>query len=175
MGFGQSTDISAGARDLFYFRVSHAGALDFFASYGGTNEDYATDMELYGSFAYLNGYSESVGLTQGNRDIFLVKTTKASATLQWSRFIGTINFNEVSRGIAVDTSGNVYGVGQIEDTSFTNGGIDMFLFGIYSDGNSYFAAHAGSGIDESPGGIVYNSAISRFYVGANSGSTSFTN
>jgi hypothetical protein len=59
------------------------------------------------------GYSESAGLSSGFNDVFIVSCTKASAAINWIRYIGTSSFDEFSMRMAVSADGTIYGLSRI--------------------------------------------------------------
>ena len=64
------------------------------------------------SFIYDIGYSEDVSLGNGHNAMHIRKINKATGALSWERFylnkIGSTYYQSGGRGIAVDSSGNVY-------------------------------------------------------------------
>jgi len=133
--------------------------------------------------AYITGdtYSENFPVSDdayddsfnGVRDIFVFKLSSDGSEIIYSTFVGG-NDNDVGRGIAVDTDGNVYVTGRTESADFPttsgaydrshNGDSDVVVFKLNGDGsdllystfvggNSYEVGYAGVAVD--PGGSAY--------------------
>lgn len=61
---------------------------------------------------YILGFSISAVLTTTSFDIFVISCDKNSGTINWIRRLGTPNFSEYSRGLAVyPVDGSVFMTG----------------------------------------------------------------
>jgi hypothetical protein len=65
LGNGYSTGITQGSLDVFLTHLGPGGSLIYFYNFGGTNPDYAMDIDLLGSNLYITGHSQSSTLTVG--------------------------------------------------------------------------------------------------------------
>jgi uncharacterized delta-60 repeat protein len=115
------------------------------------------------SNVYIVGYTTTQG--SGGND-FVIAKYNTSGTIQWQRVLGDIN-SDVGNGIAVDSSGNVYVVG---NTTTTNGGVQIakydtngtiqwqrqlksssndagYSIAVDSSGNVYITGNTSSGVD----------------------------
>jgi|LauGreDrversion4_2_1035121.scaffolds.fasta_scaffold1772089_1 hypothetical protein len=45
----------------------------------------------------------------------------------WTRYIGTPSFSEYAYSLALSSDGNIFALGQISATGFTNGNSDLLL------------------------------------------------
>ena len=124
------------------------------ASLGGSGTEYGHGVTHDSSGnVYLAGYTGSSG--QGSNDILVVKYN-SSGTIQWQRTLGA-GGNDKGVGVALDSSGNVYVAGLINNSStgryegliakYTNSGAIEWqrMLGI-SNAHSFFN---GVGIDSS--------------------------
>lgn len=116
LGEGYSTELTNGqSLDWYLLRYTLDGkTLDYFYHFGGNNQDFATDLKVYGTNLYLMGYSISAGLSSGSFDIIIVSVTKLTVQVNWIRRLGTASFPTYSNTIAVyPTDGSLYMTGTI--------------------------------------------------------------
>jgi len=98
---------------VFVRKYDSSGTLQWSAQLDTSDEDYATGVAVSGSDVYVTGYTfgdldgSGPGINYGYSDAFLAKYDGASGTLQWTRQFGTTD-REDSRGVSVDSSGNIY-------------------------------------------------------------------
>ena len=119
---GLDWNTSAGANDLFVVKYNSSGTKEWTEQLGSASSDFANGVATDSS-----GNVYVAGVTYGgldgnsnedNADLFVVKYN-SSGTKQWTKQLGTSSdgFDE-ARGVATDSSGNVY------VTGFTYGGLD---------------------------------------------------
>lgn len=117
--------------------------------FGGTGSDFIEDLEITPAGVYMSGlttssdfpttagaYSETISGTDG----FISRFSTDLSTLQVSTFVGGDGFEGI-RAIDVDSSGNVYGIGESDSTdipsfgcsSLTPSGLDALAMGFSSD------------------------------------------
>ncbi len=114
--------------DAFVTKLSSSGDSLVYSTYlGGNNYDDGSSIAVDASgAAYITGYTESTdfptlnpyqGTIQGNYDAYVTKLSSAGNSLVYSTYLGGSLFDYGS-GIAVDTSGAVYVMGETESTDF---------------------------------------------------------
>jgi hypothetical protein len=142
-----------GSNDGFLTRLSPAGNSIVYSTYaGGSGTDVGTGVALDSSGnIYGIGYTNSPNLQLVNAfqpfkgagfDAYLVKTDAAGAGITYSTYLGG-NGDDFGNKIAVDGSGNVYGVGDTGSTDLlTVGGVQTFYAG---GGDAYVAKLSANG------------------------------
>jgi hypothetical protein len=58
--------------------------------------------------------------------------------------------------LSIGPNGNVYLIGTVSDTTYSNGGSDFLMAGLTINGNTLFVTSFGGIDDDTPAGIVYN-------------------
>jgi len=156
-----------GNHDMYLARYSSSGNLDWIATAGGTNGDYAHAVacnkidriyvagEIEGSVGPVVFPGSSITLiTQGDNDA-LIATYDLSGNLLWAKNEGSV-YNERALGITYDNLGNVIICGHFTDTTIFNGVTipgggerDMYVAKYDMNGNFLWMKHAGGpGRDE---------------------------
>ncbi len=143
---------SLGGQDIFITRFAADGTFKWAKKLGGSDNDKGNQVLTDGINVYVTGsYSgtaifnpagSDILIANGGTDAFVAKYT-VSGTYNWARSFGGSG-NDVGYGIALDSLGNVYATGQIEDTAYFNGGADT---GIISAGSAdiYIAKYSAGG------------------------------
>ena len=112
---------SAGGTDIFLMKYSASGAHVWSKRFGGTSDDRGTgvavsgtgDVVLTGWFNATADFGGGAQVSTGGADIFLAKYSSAG-THAWSKVFGTsYGFGDLSRGVALDASGNIALTGAI--------------------------------------------------------------
>lgn len=157
-GFTASSLAAAngGINDIFVAKIDSAGTLvwikQFVAAYSGLIVDATTDDEAFGiavdstGNSYVTGYTDG-GLAAANGggvDTVLAKLD-SSGNLSWIKqftpaYSGLINSalaNDIANGVKVDSSGNIFIVGQtLSSFASANAGLaDIFVAKIDTSGN----------------------------------------
>ena len=195
---GASTPAQNGSTDAFVARLDTNGNWLWATSAGGPGSDgigrpvldAAGNIYVTGGF---QGATIAVGTTTltntgpGNYDVFIAKLS-AQGAWQWARSGGGPNQDGLN-GLALDASGNIYGVGLVQGTAtygpfFTTsplGNADVLVLKLDANGNwLWLARGGGSGIDEGAG-IVVDAAGNAYLTGhfdgptATFGTTTLTN
>ena len=119
-------ETNAGIQDIFVAKYNSSGTRQWTRMLGSTVFDYCYGVAVDGSenvyaaghsYGHFDGWTNTDG-SGATEDIFLAKFN-SSGTKQWSLFHGAAG-NDVSSGLAVDSSGNAYISGN------TNAALDGF-------------------------------------------------
>jgi len=136
---GLDWNTSAGANDLFVVKYNSNGTKEWTKQLGSASSDYANGVATDSSGnVYVAGVTYG-GLdgnsNQDNADLFVVKYN-SSGTKQWTKQNGT-GKNDEARGVATDSSGNVYVSGDTYgglDGNTSAGNADIFVVKYNSSG-----------------------------------------
>ncbi len=160
-----------GGADAFVAALDPTGATLLYSTYlGGSSEDAGDGIAVDSvGNAYVTGYTYSTNFpttsnplqptNHGFADAFVAALDPTGATLVYSTYLGGI-FNDVGRGIAVDSAGNAYVTGFTASTDFptsnplqptNHGGLDAFVAALDPSGQTllYSTYLGGSGGDAS--------------------------
>jgi predicted extracellular nuclease len=183
-----------GNTDGFLAKLNPTGTALVYSTYvGGFMQDtaYGLAVDASGS-AYLTGVTFSGNFPQVNSlqsfnqgtsttacDAFVSKYSAAGNTLAYSTFLGG-SANETGLGIAVDTSGNAYVVGQTASLNFPavsplqaanasvppNGTFDAFVTKIGANGSGLlYSTYLGGAKDDVANEVAVNAAGDAFITG----------
>src|SRR5216684_1928737 len=181
-----------GGSDAFVAALDPNGGTLLYSTYlGGSDADfgYGIAMDSVGN-AYVTGQTLSTDFptsnplqptNHGGADAFVAALDPTGATLVYSTYLGGI-FNDVGRGIAVDSAGNAYVTGFTASTDFptsnplqptNHGGLDAFVAALDPTGQTllYSTYLGGSGGDYAQGIAV--DSVGDAYVTGYTGSTNF--
>ncbi len=192
---GSSIDSTlGGSSDAFVSKINSAGSALIYSTYLGGS----TDEALFGSgiavdssgnayvvgdtsssdFPFIGGFIDSnLG---GTRDAFVSKLNSAGSALIYSSYLGG-GQNETGRGVAVDSSGNAYIVGNTASSDFPFvGGVDSSLDGsdafvskVNAAGSALtYSTYLGGTLSETARGIALDSSGNAYIVG-DTGSSDF--
>jgi hypothetical protein len=174
-----------GNADAFLVRLNANGNALISSTYaGGTGDDVATKIALDSARnIYGIGYTNSTDLVTLNAiqpvkgagfDAFLIKLTPAADSILFSTYAGG-NGNDFGLGLAVDSAGSVYAIGDSESTDLVTvnalqplnaGGFDAFLAKLTPAGNGIvFATYAGGNGDDSGQAISLDGSANIYAVG----------
>jgi len=136
---GLDGNTNAGNSDLFVFKFNSSGTKQWTKKLGTWQNDLANGVatDSSGNF-YVTGftYQHLDGNTSaGNADLFVVKYN-SSGTKQWTKQLGTSKHDR-ARGVATDSSGNVYVTGDTYgglDGNTSAGNADLFVVKYNSSG-----------------------------------------
>ena len=120
--------------DICLLKYNSSGILQWDTTWSGSSDDYGSGVAIYSlGNIYIAGYTGSYGV--GAYDLCLVKYD-SSGVQQWNRTWGGSDY-DAGRGVAVDSSDNIYVAGYTN--SFGTEGEDMYFvkFGIDSDGDGF--------------------------------------
>lgn len=150
----------AGAYDAHVRKFAPGGTLVWSRQFGTPDHDgayvVATDS---GGNVIVGGYTygDLEGASAGGADAFVRKYSSAGAIV-WTRQFGT-PWDEDVRGVATDSSGNVYVAGSTGGVLVgTFGGFDVFVRKYTADGNLDWTLQFGTSDDDGARGITVDSA-----------------
>ena len=106
----------------------------------------------------------------GGWDLFLVKYN-SSGTKQWTKQLGTSE-DDIARGIAVDSSDNIYFTGNTHgglDGNTNSGLTDLFLVKYNSSGTKQWTQQLGTSHGETAYGVAVDSSGNVYASGVTSG------
>ncbi|PYS56663.1 MAG: hypothetical protein DMF74_28030, partial [Acidobacteria bacterium] len=124
---GPLQDFSGGGGDAFIAKFNSAGVMSYGTYLGGTGLDGATALAVDAAGrAYVTGYTESAnfptvnplpGSIAGGFNAFVTKLNAAGTAIAYSTYLGGSG-SDAGFGIAVDSSGSVYVLGQTDSRNF---------------------------------------------------------
>ena len=167
--------------DAFAAKLSSSGVLQWYTFLGGNAFDYGRGIAIDGSSnVYVTGVSEDtwgddpVRAHAGGWDAFAAKLN-ISGELMWHTFLGSSG-SDWGRGIAVDSSGNVYSIGDSDATWGDDpvrahaGGKDAFAAKLNSSGVLQWHTFLGSSANDWGYGTAVDDARYIFIAGASNSS-----
>lgn len=196
VGYSKSIDfpVTAGAfqtaqgggTNAFVTKLNNAGSALVYSTYfGGNNEEIGNGIAIDSSGnAYITGVSDSNNLptttgafqttAPGNIDAFVAKLNASGSALVYSTYLGGSLADE-ARGIAVDSSGNAYVVGDTSSTNFPTanpvqatlaGSVDAFVTALNPSGTSpLYSSYLGGSGGEIAFGIAVDASASVYVTG----------
>lgn len=199
-GFTESYDLptlnpeqsaTGGGNDAFVAKLSASGSALIYCTYlGGTGDDRAFGIAIDSAgAAYVTGSTQSsnfpirnayqANLT-GAKNAFAAKLTPTGNNLAYSTYLGG-NGSDAGNGIAIDSSGSAYIVGDTTSTNFPvnsyqrtyRGGQDAFVVKLNAGGNALaYSTYLGGGNTDHGAAIAVDSTGAAFVTGSTS-STDF--
>lgn len=144
---GSLEGASAGGPDAFLMKFDSSGTELWRQQIGSAAHDYSNSVALDGSDnVYISGYTSGSleGTSAGDNDAFLIKFDSSGSEL-WTKQLGTVE-SDLSRSLAVDSSGNAYisghTTGSLEGTNA--GDSDAFLTKFDSSGTELWRQQIGT-------------------------------
>jgi hypothetical protein len=165
---GLDWNTSAGANDLFVVKYNSSGTKQWTKQLGSASTDFANGVATDSSGnVYVAGatYGGLDGNTNaGNSDLFVVKYN-SSGTNPGTKQLGTAEYDE-ARGVATDSSGNVYVVGGTKGKlagASNSGRTDVFVIKYNSSGTKQWTKSLGTWQNDLANGVATDSS-GNFYV-----------
>jgi uncharacterized delta-60 repeat protein len=162
---------NAGIEDLFVVKYNSSGTKQWTNQLGSSSRDSANDVATDSSGnIYVTGttYWELDGNTSaGKADLFVVKYN-SSGTWQWTKQNGTDRYDE-ARGVATDSSGNVYVTGYTEgglDGNTSVGKADLFVVKYNSSGTKQWTKQLGTWDSDFANGVATDSSGNVYVTGS---------
>ena len=193
-GAGTANLTSVGFGDIFFAKYDASGAYVWAKSTGSISSDISYSIAVDGSGnVYITGAftgtadfdpgAGTLNLTSvGLEDIFFAKYDASGAYL-WAKNIGSIG-SDISYGIAVDGSGNVFITGAFTGTADFDpaagtanltsiGGIDIFFAKYDASGSYFWAKNIGSTGYDYASSITVDGSSNVFITGSLDGTADF--
>ena len=160
---GLDWNTSAGANDLFVVKYNSSGTKEWTKQLGSASSDFANGVATDSSGnVYVAGatYGGLDGNTSaGKADLFVVKYN-SSGTKKWTKQLGTSKHDR-ARGVATDSSGNVYVTGDTYgglDGNTSAGYNDLFVVKYNSSGTKQWTKQLGSSSRDYDYGVATDSS-----------------
>lgn len=162
---GYTKNLGAGNLDMFLIKYNSSGVQLWFRTWGGSNDDLGYCITVDSSEnIYIAGTTQSFGAK--NQDMCLVKFNN-SGDLEWYKIWGG-TYSDIARDIAVDSSDNIYIVGNkwssAADSDFVSYS-DMFLVKYDSAGEKYWNIIWGGSENDYGYGVVVDSSDNVYITG----------
>jgi hypothetical protein len=193
-GFTASTDFptaspeqnfNAGSNDVFVAKINPAGNGLVYCTYiGGRGDDRALALAVDSTGqAYIAGSTNSTNFPMKNplqsklagaKNAFLAKLNAAGNTLLFSTYLGGSS-SDAANGIALDSTGNIYLVGDTTSTNFpatafqksNHGSQDAFVAKLANDGSRIvYSTYLGGSSDEHGAAIAVSAAGNAYITGS---------
>ena len=148
---GYTNSQGAGGNDVLIAKYNTSGVIQWQRSLGGTGTDQGQGIAVDSSGnVYVTGYTDSQDA--GGDDVLIAKYN-TSGVIQWQRTLGVAGSIDQGRGIAVDSSGNVYVTGYTYSQGA--GGNDVLIAKYDNTGAlQWQRTLGGTGIDVGTGIVV---------------------
>ena len=166
---GLDCNTSAGDNDLFVVKYNSSGTKQWTKQLGSVSSDFANGVATDSSGnVYVAGgtYGGLDGNSNGNSDLFVVKYN-SSGTRQWTKQLGTAEYDE-ARGVATDSSGNVYVAGGTKGNlngNSNSGRTDAFVIKYNSSGTWQWTKQLGTWQTDLANGVTTDSAGNVYVTG----------
>jgi hypothetical protein len=159
-----------GMQDAFVTKINPNGTPLVYSTYlGGANDDYGAGIAVDSTGnVYLTGYTRSTNFPipnaidstlSGSQDAFIAKLNPGGSAFIYSTYLGG-EVDEAGTGLAIDTSQNVYVIGNTNSGAFpvvnattqpayAGGAHDVFVAKLNASGSSYeYATYLGGTGDD---------------------------
>ena len=184
-------NLKSGSNDVFIAKLNSSGTGLVYSTYlGGSGDDQANGIAVDGAGSvYVTGSTTSTNFPMrnalqarlaGQKNAFALKLSPAGNSLVYSTYLGG-NGSDSGNGIAVDTTGNAYVVGDTSSITFPATGVqkgnrgsqDAFVAKLSTDGSRlvYSTYLGGSNVDH--GAAIAVDASGAAYITGSTYSTDF--
>ncbi|MDC0229583.1 SBBP repeat-containing protein [Deltaproteobacteria bacterium] len=176
---GLDGNTNSGNYDMFLVKYNSSGTKQWTKQLGTSSRDNGKGVITDSSGnIYVTGttYGGLDGNTySGGGEIFLVKYN-SSGTKQWTKQLGTssdsTNLGSSSRGVTIDSSGNIYVTGHTcggLDGNTNSGATDIFLVKYNSSGTKQWTKQLGTSSTDSGEGVATDNAGNIYVMGRTEG------
>ncbi|WP_254564047.1 SBBP repeat-containing protein [Oscillatoria sp. HE19RPO] len=171
---------NAGNYDAWVAKYDNSGTQQWVQQLGSSLSDYSNGITVDSAGnLYITGYTDgNLGGTDAGRWDAWVAKYDSSGTQQWVQQLGTTE-NDASKGITVDSAGNIYITGwtdgSLGGTSAGTGAGDAWVAKYDSSGTQQWVQQFGSFPSDSSSGITVDSAGNLYITGYTYGNLGGTN
>jgi hypothetical protein len=180
-----------GAQDCYLVQFTPSGRVGFITVFGGTLVDLPQAVAVDSTGIYVAGVTLSTDFpatpgsaqptfggagVNGDGDAFVAKLGLSGSSILWATYLGGKDL-DVAFGLALDSSQNVFVVGQTFSTtgfpvvnslpqgSANNGASDGFVSEVKSDGSAFLMSSYIGGVNlDVATGVAWNSTTGNIYV-----------
>jgi hypothetical protein len=132
---------SHGKQDVLVLKLDSSFVQQWGKFWGGNQEETTGDMAVSTDGVYIVGNTQTASMTNGDRDIFILKLSKTDGSKTFATLFGSTSFEY---GISIKiNSGAIYVGGYTGSSGWTAGGADFLLLKLDSSGNKQWARHYG--------------------------------
>ncbi len=166
---GLDGNTNAGSSDIFLVKYNSSGTKQWTKQLGTSSSDFARGVATDSSGnVYVTGITIGGldGTNAGNWDLFVVKYN-SSGTKQWTKQLGTSS-SDFARGVATDSSGNVYVTGYTKgglDGNTNSGQEDLFVVKYYDNGTKDWTRQLGTSNGDYASGVATDSSGNVYVTG----------
>ena len=133
---------SSGKQDSLIIKMSSTYTQQWGKFYGGSDNEETGDIDISTNGLYIAGYTQTSAMTNGGRDIFILKLSKSDGSKSYAKLYGSTS-DDYSVGIQI-SGGYIYVVGYSNSPGWTNAGTDFILFKLdESTGSKQWASRYG--------------------------------
>ncbi len=173
-GGALDNNTNAGDRDLFVVKYNSSGTKQWTKQLGTSSGDiaYGVATDSSGNVYVTGGTGGGLdnNTSAGSNDLFVVKYN-SSGTKQWTKQLGTSG-DDYARGVATDSSGNVYVTGYTSgglDNNTSAGGSDLFVVKYNSSGTKQWTKQLGTSSGDIAYGVATDSSGNVYVTGSTYG------
>jgi hypothetical protein len=165
---------NSGRTDVFLIKYNSSGTKQWTKSLGSNENDLANGVttDSSGNF-YVTGFTYKYldgNTSAGKADLFVVKYN-SSGTKKWTKQLGTSKHDR-ARGVATDSSGNVYVTGDTYgglDGNTSAGYNDLFVVKYLDNGTKQWTKQLGTSSTDLANGVVTDSSGNIYVAGGTYG------
>lgn len=117
---------SHGKQDTLVIKLDSSREQVWGKFYGGSEEEATGDMAVSSDGVYIAGNTQTPAMTNGARDIFVLKLSKSDGSKTFAMLFGSTN-DEYAVSIQVESS-NIYVGGYSSSSGWTSGASDFVIF-----------------------------------------------
>lgn len=143
---GGST-FSSGQKDALIVKLNSTYSQQWAKTYGGTLDEDVGDIAVATDGIYAVGTTQSTSMTNGGRDIFILKLSKSNGSKTFAKLYGSTS-DEYATAVQVESS-YIYVGGYSTSTGWKSSGFDYILFKLdASTGDKQWAKYLGNSAND---------------------------
>ena len=148
---------SHGKQDVLIIKLDSTFTQQWAKYWGGSEEETTGDIAISTDGVYIAGNTQTPSMTNGDRDIFVLKLSKTDGSKQFAKLFGSTSF-EYGTSIKIN-SGSIYVGGYTGSSGWTSGGADFLLFKIDSSGNKQWSRYYGGSNSDLVADIIVSGSV----------------